>query len=380
MDTPRSGVATPQPDLHDKRLPGIMSYFSQVRQDPSTIESSAFSASVAPASASARSDQPSNAPLVQGTMSSSGKRSQSPPQNSSRRGVSVSDCRRPSRTDKLDVGAGIASTALSASSAYPTPPPSQPSHSGSSSFGGGHVEAAEAPEVPPKTDSLGTIAAKASAASTHKDSDKTELPASDEAHSSPIPSSSPPEARPPLTSNPSWFSLEGLKELTRGVIFKSGPPTPTRALSAAHSSHSDGRETPGRTSHDGAEVASGIQTPRTAGVQPPAPKGKLTIKIMEARGLRRCRDPYVVAVFQRSELISGGPRPVEEEEVLSATPSSLGGIPIQRQGSDSGRPPMAIPMRSRQSSNTSLHEYNTFRNRTTRSPLTNPKWDAEAVL
>src|SRR6185436_6450706 len=31
FDTPRSGVATPQPDLHDKRLPGIASYFNQVR-------------------------------------------------------------------------------------------------------------------------------------------------------------------------------------------------------------------------------------------------------------------------------------------------------------------------------------------------------------
>jgi protein-serine/threonine kinase len=206
----------------------------------------------------------------------------------------------------------------------------------------------------------------------------------------PLSSSSPPSlssssrlsaTNPPQTSAPSkWFSLEGLKELTRGVIFKSGPPTPTRALSAAHSSQSDGRDTPSRISNDGTETPSGTQTPRTTGAQPPAQKGKLTIKIVEARGLRKCRDPYVVAVFQRSELISGGPRAIEEEETLSATPSGLGGIPIQRQGSDSGRPPMAIPMRSRQSSNTSIHDYNTFRNRTIRVPSSNPKWDAEAVL
>jgi len=161
---------------------------------------------------------------------------------------------------------------------------------------------------------------------------------------------------------------------------QSGPPTPTRALSAAHSSQSDGRDTPSRISNDGTETPSGTQTPRTTGAQPPAQKGKLTIKIVEARGLRKCRDPYVVAVFQRSELISGGPRAIEEEETLSATPSGLGGIPIQRQGSDSGRPPMAIPMRSRQSSNTSIHDYNTFRNRTIRVPSSNPKWDAEAVF
>ncbi|KAM4055123.1 kinase [Hirsutella rhossiliensis] len=159
---------------------------------------------------------------------------------------------------------------------------------------------------------------------------------------------------------------------------QSGPPTPTRALSAAHSSQSEGKETPSRTSNDGVD-ASGLQTPRSAtGAQAPAPKGKLRIKITEARGLRRSRDPYVVAVFQRSELISGGPRPAEEDEIPNAPPSAFGGIPIQRQGSDSGRP-MAIPMRSRQSSNTSITDYNTFRNRTPRTQFLNPKWDAEAV-
>ncbi|GJC80071.1 hypothetical protein ColLi_02909 [Colletotrichum liriopes] len=38
---------------------------------------------------------------------------------------------------------------------------------------------------------------------------------------------------------------------------------------------------------------------------------------------------------------------------------------------------MSIPMRSRQSSNTSISDYNTFRNRSRRS-FTSPKWDAEA--
>ena len=72
-----------------------------------------------------------------------------------------------------------------------------------------------------------------------------------------------------------------------------------------------------------------MQTPRGAnGAHVPASKGKLTIKISEARGLRKCRDPYVVVVFQRSELISGGPRPTEIEEPLNAATSAMGGIPI----------------------------------------------------
>ncbi|KAF4977179.1 hypothetical protein FDECE_18385 [Fusarium decemcellulare] len=177
-----------------------------------------------------------------------------------------------------------------------------------------------------------------------------------------------------------WHFFDGLKELTL-MSFKSGPSTPTRAMSAARPSGSDVRTlSSGRTSHDGAQV-SGTQTPRSSGgAQAPAARGKLTIKINEARGLRKSRDPYVVVVFQRSELISSGPQHTEEDDksLSVATPGMpMGGIPIQRQGSDSGRP-MAIPMRSRQSSNTSVSDYNTFRNRSGRLSFTSPKWDAEA--
>ncbi|KAK2612405.1 Serine/threonine-protein kinase [Conoideocrella luteorostrata] len=388
LDTPRSGVATPQPDLHDKRLPGIMSYFSQVRQDPSAIDPSACSSAV-PVSASCTSDQQSDLPIRSTSSSSSKKRPQSLTQNSPRCNRRISDCRLPARVEKLDIAAGHSPSAQVATHSYPTPPSSQPSHSETSSCKGASLEAREAVKsgldiqaTHGKRDRDASQAPrvytqKETAVAEHASRATSQFPLSS---TSSVSSSCRPPSLPTTSAPSKWFSLEGLKELTRGVIFKSGPPTPTRALSAAHSSQSDGRDTPGRTSNDGAEPASGVQTPRTAGVQPPAPKGKLTIKIIEARGLRRCRDPYVVAVFQRSELISGGPRPIEEEETLSATPSGLGGIAIQRQGSDSGRPPMAIPMRSRQSSNTSIHDYNTFRNRTGRSPLTNPKWDAEAAF
>lgn len=403
-DTPRSGVATPQPDLHDKRLPGIMSYFGQVRQDPSANESPACSPCVplVPAdSGSTTLDQQSDLP-VQSDLASSEKRhsSLSPSQNSLRcpRGVSSSDCRLPMRLDKLDITSSHVSPAQTAAHSYPTPPSSQPSYSETSSCKGANLETGEAPKTASTGTSIHDSGDRISSMAPPPVSIQTETaeaelvsPATSQlppASSSSLSLSSSSKASPQLstTSAPNkWFSLEGLKELTRGVIFKSGPPTPTRALSQAHSSQSDGRDTPGRTSNDGAETASGTQTPRTGGAQAPAQKGKLTIKVAEARGLRKCRDPYLVVVFQRSELISGGQRPIEEEEALSATPSGLGGIPIggipiQRQGSDSGRPPMAIPMRSRQSSNTSIHDYNTFRNRTVRAPSSNPKWDAEAVL
>ncbi|KAL2685498.1 hypothetical protein Neosp_006598 [[Neocosmospora] mangrovei] len=289
LDTPRSGVATPQPDLQDKRLPGIMSYFGQ-----DMIFAAPDSGADGKAAAAAKS-------LTQ----------------------------------------------------------SQTKKSAASLFTTTHYQPSNDP-LPPKLDS--------NHAEPLTDSDPPSHP---EARSTP-------SARPAAPGK--WYSLDGLKELTR-MTFKSGPSTPTRAMSAARPSGSDSRAlSSGRTSHDGAEV-SGTQTPRSSGgTSAPAAKGKLTIKINEARGLRKSRDPYVVVVFQRSELISSGPRHTEEDDNLSvATPGMPmgGGIPIQRQGSDSGRP-MAIPMRSRQSSNTSISDYNTFRNRSARLSFTNPKWDAEA--
>ncbi|KAJ9157831.1 Non-specific serine/threonine protein kinase [Pleurostoma richardsiae] len=162
---------------------------------------------------------------------------------------------------------------------------------------------------------------------------------------------------------------------------QSGQSTPTRSLSTAQPSVTG--ESDSRKGSNEDSQRSGTQTPTQTAGTVPAAKGKLTVKITEARGLRKSRAPYVVAVFQRSELISGLPRSVEEgDDEGPITNVAMGGVPIQRQGSDSGRPPMAIPMRSRQSSNTSITEYNTFRNRTQpqRRSFTNPTWDAEAVF
>jgi hypothetical protein len=116
----------------------------------------------------------------------------------------------------------------------------------------------------------------------------------------------------------------------------------------------------------------------TTGAPVKSPKGKLTVKIAEARGLRKSKDPYVVAVFQRNELVSKGPRHEDNDENEGSTTSPMGGIPIMRSGSDSGRP-MAIPMKSRQSSNTSLSDHRDFK-LMGRPSLNNPKWDTEAVL
>ncbi|KAK7426349.1 Serine/threonine-protein kinase [Neonectria magnoliae] len=388
FETPRSGVATPQPDLQDKRLPGIMSYFGQVRPNPSTANVP-----------SPVSGQPESAmPLGQAQDEST---SPTGLQSRVHTESSLPDC--DSLTSDLlllqhelpGLEPSAEHVKQSVPHPYPTPPTSQPSSSGSSisrdvtSAGADSSAAAPAKSLP--LPSRTKMPNPSLFTTTHFQSyDDSSPPESDPSTSTTLPAvstlSSPHEtpfdsSAPARTVPGKWYSLDGLRELTRAMTFKSGPPTPTRALSTAQPSTADKRDnsSSSRTSHDGAEV-SGTQTPRSsAGAQAPAPRGRMTIKITEARGLRKSRDPYVVVVFQRSELISSGPRPSEEEATLKVATPKAGGIAIERQGSDSGRA-MAIPMRSRQSSNTSISDYNTFRNRNGRQSFTSPKWDAEAAF
>ena len=67
---------------------------------------------------------------------------------------------------------------------------------------------------------------------------------------------------------------------------------------------------------------------------------------------------------------------VEEEDEAEAK-NPTGGIPILRTASESGRA-MAIPMKSRQSSNDS-NDYRDVRTHAVKA-LSNPKWDTEAAL
>ncbi|KAL2125088.1 hypothetical protein VTJ04DRAFT_1453 [Mycothermus thermophilus] len=159
---------------------------------------------------------------------------------------------------------------------------------------------------------------------------------------------------------------------------QSGSSTPTRALSSTQAT-ADGQDDSARNRNGSGVDRTATNTPTPQGAQAPAAKGKLTIKITEGRGLRRSRDPYVVVVFQRSELISSGPRAADEDEETTTSSTATAAIPMRRQGSDSGRP-MAIPMRSRQSSQTSMTDFNNFRNRNANRHFVNPKWDAEATF
>lgn len=399
-DTPRSGINTPKPDPSDKRLPGIMHSYFQVGPNLTSSEVPVSVALESPAPGSVGQTPPVYhqrestdlpVPLSQNQRASS----------------EVSNCDSDfevpllphEQTSRRDTGAHS-----SASVPYPTPPESKPPSLRALEVNEPTVEKRDSivknpssycasPKTPPAnpkkiSDSLPSKAGRA--ASLWKTLSSIVTPSN--VHARHFSNPSEPETpkntqRSPVLSRtapvaPSEsLSHASLRELTIGNV-KSHPPTPTRALSN-NTSASD--NTARSNSDNQSRAATGREhtpkalSPEANGAPVRAPRGKLTVKIVEARGLRRCRDPYVVAVFQRNELVSKGPQHDDHEEDNEEAASSppIGGIPISRQGSDSGRT-MAIPMRSRQSSSTSLTEQRDFKK--SRKLITEPKWDTEAVL
>ena len=159
---------------------------------------------------------------------------------------------------------------------------------------------------------------------------------------------------------------------------KSTPPLTPRALS--NDGSESARQTPPATdqfndiSH--ANAATAAPTPRSS---PPVgpPKGKLFVIISGARGLRPSFNPYAVCAFEEIESIATGYRQGDLEtnpETRSRDPS-VGNLPIRAPNGEMGRS-MAIPMKSRQSSTTSLKDQKDFKN----GRITDPIWNHEAVL
>ena len=107
------------------------------------------------------------------------------------------------------------------------------------------------------------------------------------------------------------------------------------------------------------------------------PRGKLAVRIAEGKNIKPAFDPYVVCVFEYNEYISKGPKhdkmDVDGEDSKSSQ-SQLQSIPIRRTDSDTGRP-VAIPMRSRQSSTNGVPEEGISLQK-----VTDPQWDHEAML
>lgn len=111
-------------------------------------------------------------------------------------------------------------------------------------------------------------------------------------------------------------------------------------------------------------------TSPTSGPPVASLKGKLYVKISEAKGLRPGFDPYVVCVFEWNEVISKSVQD-EEEESLKRQQKE-----IEQSDLDAGRP-MAIPLKSRQSSHNPALENPEHRGQ---APVTDPHWNHEAVF
>jgi hypothetical protein len=401
-DTPRSGIATPQPDPSDKRLPGIMhnSYFAQVGTSSSTCPASGPPNSLALSG----SDQVGAISPLQGQESMVIKEARLSVAPDSKDEVVNAHDSKDGEVPPLSSNNGMGSPQAQAKSekdaafhSYPTPPDSKTpslhklklSESGSeddvevkrSTTSSSLHHKSISDSIPqhacrPLLLPLSSIVTTSNVLAAHFSSPTDRFP--DTRPSTPI-----------LSRLNSQFhespSIEKLKRLTDDPpAEKSGQASP-RALSSvtAKSDASGGSDSAKKENGQHDEAIITEEKKETAGVAAaPAPvaKGKLTVKIGEARGLRRSREPYVVAVFQRNELVSKGPIPEDgdDDDHKDVTSSPMGGIPISRTGSDSGRP-RAIPMKSRQSSNTSLSDYRDFKMKGRKS-FTNPKWDTEAIL
>ena len=106
-------------------------------------------------------------------------------------------------------------------------------------------------------------------------------------------------------------------------------------------------------------------------------KGRLSITISAGRGLKPSIDPYVVCSFQWNEYISKGPQGDNSADDGHST-SPRRSLPIKRTTSDMAGRPLAIPMRSRQSSHTSISSRDD--SLTKGQEVTDPVWDHEALL
>ncbi|KAF7588301.1 hypothetical protein BBP40_005926 [Aspergillus hancockii] len=113
------------------------------------------------------------------------------------------------------------------------------------------------------------------------------------------------------------------------------------------------------------------ETPQPTGPSVAPMKGNLYVRISEGRGLKPGFDPYVVCVFEWNEWISKSAQDEEEASFERKQKEQ------EQSDRDAGRLPMAIPMKSRQSSNNSALEGHEQRGR---APVTEPHWNHEATF
>ena len=413
-----SGAATPRPDLSDKRLPGIMhGYFGQVRDSSTSTSTTLGHCTYAtPAQDMGNESYPSEYPRRRTGPASTLLTAPSSP---GREEHDPLDRALPLLPHERLGGASLG--ALSGNlqtSGYPTPPSSSPpsftekenkravcgsnstrlvngSVAGRPTFGR-HESATDV--IPLRTrrhfpgpKSLSGIITNSPVHAAHISN-----PTSTRSSTAP---STPLYETPEISAFSSLTSTyHELSKLTDSVAasprLKNTPPHTPRALSSERIdnalrpsslgpkvTHSSPEESVAQPSQQETPKTSASNSHSSATGTPPVgpPKGKLLVQIFNARGLRPSYDPYVVCVFEWNEYISRGPKREDldvEGGDNKGRDDGIGGVPIKRSGSDMGRP-MAIPMKSRQSSTTSLSDQKNFK---AGRQVTDPQWDHEATL
>ena len=399
-----SGARTPRPDLQDKRLPGIMhAYFGQVGTGSSSVSEHSTSPISYPSMSKKEEDlfkcdvrrissthRPPTAPSTPGA-----ENAYHPP------------------VEQLEAFSLAPRHPNAAPHCYPTPPVSSPSsmtqkESDDSERSRSRERKMEERNRSPLQQGVGNTPAARLSLSSHQHTAGLEsLPgvvtastvhASDIAQNTSTRSSSSSSSHSPLHMQTPATALSSCLEsvkLTRGVApasrKKNTPPHTPRALSSStpidgasrtsapsSSSRSSNQTNDAANSHhDESKRDSYIELPPTK-----TPKGRLSMKISQGRGLKPSFDPYVVCFFEWNEYITRGPKQVEEEVKRSGSrprEDIIGGVPIQRTGSDFGRS-IAIPMKSRQGSTTSMTESRSTLKLGQQQQVTDPKWDIEATL
>ena len=376
----QSGVATPRPDPTDKRLPGILhSYFGQVGAQ-SLASVSKNCSPVRPRSHLNLANHMASTSIAMGGLPTAPA---SPNEEST----------MPNDQSKISYEHSTSRHTL------PTPPTSSTSSSTrKGSRDGTDVNAS-------KPNERGSLSRRPSLARvesgtfimplrTRRCTSSSNVPADITTKSSVYAShiSNPTTCRS-SPSSPSQDALEfsALSSLTSNLEFskltdgaaspplKNTPPLTPRALSndgPEPAKNNEFSQSTHRESKHTQEKSNDRAAPRPA---PPIgpPKGKLFVKVSSAKGLKPSYAPYAVCAFEWIESIAHEPKQDEDDaDTGSRTRESEGGVPIKRAGSDMGRS-VAIPMKSRQSSTTSLSDQKNFRNG---RQVTEPRWDHEAVL
>ncbi|EAW08094.1 serine/threonine protein kinase SCH9 [Aspergillus clavatus NRRL 1] len=414
-----SGIATPQPDLTDKRQPSIMHSYFQV--GPSSSHDNCPSNSWFPFSetvASFNDKQP-------GTYSTETRDEQGSGHNSSSSGSFVmmerdgaSDIRASSVPPDKKLGAQEISPESLPPTNLPTPPYSsacsllqkepEESELGSSAPEKGMASIFTALKSYLSPSTANPAEPQARRHTSHPVSSISDDPVLASHFSNPsLPPASDPLDLPevPLLAHekPLSMSSENLTKLTGNLSDascpKNTPPLTPRAMSnegsqtaeknppvtscprSSEQSQSDDMATSadeiaGKLNEafpsqlDCSESEQDQQQQQQSGPSLGPLKGKLYVKITEARGIRPGFDPYVVCVFEWNEVISKSAHDEEEASIERQQKEK------EKSDREAGRP-MAIPMKSRQSSNNSALEGHDPRGK---SPVADPHWNHEATF